>query len=196
MAEAKTKSFTVTIDWVPSPEYYGFFYAKENGLYRNAGLEVDIKYGSGAPVVANQLAAGSIYAGTTTSDNVLRQIARGATFSQMIPILRFNPVVLAYLPNPDFNLEASNLAATLTNKVIGTNKQSSVYAQLMHLVDKGVIKKDSFKEYPIGYGGPLQLKQHLADVILAYTTNVVVDLEIEGLKPREVFSTNGLRPTA
>jgi len=174
------KKFSVTIDWVPSPEYYGFFYAKERDIYRNAGFDVDINYASGAPVVAAEIASRVIYAGTTTSDNVLRQYARGAKFSEVVPLLPFNPVVIASLAeSPIENLEQLN------GKTLGTNKQSSVYQQLLALIDKRKIT-GKFNEYPIGYGGAVQLKNKEVDAILAYTTNVVVDVEIDGTEVKEL----------
>lgn len=185
----KVKQFDVTIDWVPSPEYYGFFYAKEKGFYRDAGLNVKINYGSGAPAVANELAAGAIYAGSTTSDNVLRQVARGADFSQAIPLLTYNPCVIASLAkSPIIKL------GDLRGKVLGTNKQASVYQQLLYLIRTGKIDQNSFKEYPIGYGGAAQLRSGEVNAILAYTTNVVIDLRKDNVDVSELFfSDEGIK---
>jgi ABC-type nitrate/sulfonate/bicarbonate transport system substrate-binding protein len=182
------KHFAVRIDWVPSPEYYGFFYAREKGIYAAAGLDVDISYGSGAPAVAKELAVGSIYAGTTTSDNLLREVAGGARCSSATPLLRFNPCVIASLAqSPITTLEG------LRGKTIGTNQQSSVYQQFIYVCRKHNLDIKDIKEYPIGYGGAAQLKAHQVDAILAYTTNVVVDLEKEGIEAKEVFlSDNGV----
>lgn len=173
--------FNVVIDWVPSPEYYGFFYAKETGIYRSSGLNVDIEHGSGAPSVASRLAAGSIYAGTTTSDNVLRQIARGAIFDSVTPLLEFNPVVIASLSTHPIKTVDS-----LKGKTIGVNQQSSAYQQFLVVLQKKGISPDGYKEYPIGYGGAAQLKVGEVDAILAYTTNVVIDLEASGSHVEEI----------
>jgi NitT/TauT family transport system substrate-binding protein len=176
------KKFAVTIDWVPSPEYYGFFVAKRERLYDKAHLDVKINYGSGAPAVANQIAAGSIYAGTTTSDNILRQLARGGSFSTAVPLLRFNPAVIC-------SLEKSPIASLqeLVGKTLGVNKQSSVYQQLQYLVASKQIDSGAFKEYPIGWSGSEPLRVGQVDAILAYATNDAIDLLVKGLGPKEIF---------
>lgn len=171
----KLKPFEVTIDWVPSPEYYGFFVAKEQGFYKEAGLNVEIKHGSGAPVVANQIASGAIYAGTTTSDNLLRQLARGGKFYEQKaePLLCFNPSVVVSLKNKPIS-SFSNL----DGRILGVNKQSSVYQQLQYLVEKGEVKS-KFTEFPIGWGGVAQINAGQVDAFLAYATNAAVDLSLE-----------------
>lgn len=177
------KQFKITIDWVPSPEYYGFFVAKSEKLYDKYGLNVTINYGSGAPVVANQVATQSIYAGTTTSDNILRQVMLGADFSRAVPILRYNPSVLVSFENKAI----SNLKE-LKNHTIGVNKQSSVYQQFDYILGKdNKIKKSSFKEYPIGWGGAAQMASGEVDAILAYATNASIDLKLSGKNIKELF---------
>jgi NitT/TauT family transport system substrate-binding protein len=176
------RHFKINIDWLPSAEYYGFFYAKSRNIYRGVGLDVEIVPGSGAPIVAKQLASGDIYAGTTTSDNVLREVARGAAFSRIVPVLCFNPCVIASLKSTRINQ-----LSDLRGKTLGTNQQSSAYQQLMYFIEQGMIKKGSFKEYPIGFGGAEQLKSGVVDAIIAYTTNTVVDLERQGVGVKEIY---------
>lgn len=183
------KPFEVTIDWIPSPEYYGFFYAKRNRLYEKAGLEVTIRSGTGAPTVATQIALGSIYAGTTTSDNIVRTLARGGEMSRAIPLLSYNPSVIAVLPTSPIRS-----LPEIQGKMIGVNRQSSPYQQLMWLARHGKLGNGRFQEYPIGYGGAVQLKTHEVDAILAYTTNVVVDLQKDGIDARELsFGDAGVK---
>jgi ABC-type nitrate/sulfonate/bicarbonate transport system substrate-binding protein len=174
--------FTITIDWIPAPEYYGFFYARQKGIYKDVGLDVEIRFANGAPEVAKELAVGNIYAGTTTSDNLLRQVADGAEFSFARPLLKFNPCVLASLAkSPITKLE------DIREKIIGTNPQSSVYQQFLYLLKQHNISKSSFKQYPIGWGGAAQLKAGDVDAILAYTSNVVIDLEKDKIPVTEIF---------
>lgn len=170
------QKITITLDWLPSPEYYGFYYALDKGLYESVGISVTIKNGSGAPVVAAQLAANNISVGTTTSDNILRQAARGVKFRQLIPIMKYNPVSLVStteIPIRKFD--------EILGKTIGTNPQASPYAQFSHLLAKNKISRQSYKEYPIGFGGAVQLKSREVDGFLAYTTNQAVDVALAGL---------------
>lgn len=185
------KKMEVKIDWIPSPEYYGFFYAKAKGLYKNAGLDVKILRGTGAPAVAKELSVGTIYAGTTTSDNVLREMIdaksnnNGEPFYSATALLSFNPCVIASLDKDGKRVE--NIKA-LQGKTLGVNKQSSVYQQFQWLITKYAdVKPDSIMEYPIGWGGSVELELGKVDAILAYATNVVLDLEKKGIPTYELY---------
>jgi ABC-type nitrate/sulfonate/bicarbonate transport system substrate-binding protein len=168
----RLRPFDITIDWVPSSEYYGFFYAQARGFYRDAGLSVRISNGTGAPIVANQLRAGTIYAGTTTSDNLLRAMAAGGHFTNAVPLLRFNPCTLVMNPAKLRDLSG------LKGKIIGTNKATSVYLQFQSLLTSRNIHINSFKEVPVGYGGAEIFQAGSVDGFLAYTTNQTIDVEI------------------
>jgi NitT/TauT family transport system substrate-binding protein len=42
-ASAPTKKLSLTLDWVPEPEFGGFYAARETGAFGRHGLDVDIK---------------------------------------------------------------------------------------------------------------------------------------------------------
>lgn len=179
------KDVLIGIDWVPSPEYYGFYYALEAGFYREAGLNVTIAPGNGAPSVAAQIGVGALVLGTTTSDNVLRQVVRGARFDRAVPLLRFNPTVIASLAK-----RAISSVRDVRGKHIGTNQQSAVYQQFLFALENAGVRPSEITEYPINWGGNVELREQAVDAILAYTTNVVVDLEIENVAVTELFLGN------
>ena len=178
----KSRTVNINIDWVPSGEYYGFFYALENGYYKKEGFEVKIVYGNGAPSVAAQVANGSVAIGTTTSDNITTQISRGSTFSKAVGILKYSPTSLVSLSKK----EIKNLNG-LKGKTIGVNVQASSYSQFLFLLKNSNIDTKTFKEFPIGFGGAAQLENGQVDAFLAYTTNQAVDLELKGKKISELY---------
>lgn len=182
---ANLKKIKMSIDWVPSAEYYGIFYAKEYGIYKKKGYDVEIQYGSGAPSIAAQIATGAIYIGTTTSDNILRQVARGANFKKIFPLMAFNPSSIVSLEKKPVKSPVDLEGITL-----GVNVQSSVYQQFQYLIDNKIIKSKSFKEFPIGYGGAPQLLNSQVDAFLAYTTNQAVDLELKNTPIHELYFGN------
>jgi ABC-type nitrate/sulfonate/bicarbonate transport system substrate-binding protein len=183
-----TQTFTVKIDWVPSAEYYGFFYALEKGFYLSKELDVKIQSGTGAPNVAKELSVGSVYAGTTTSDNLLRQLADGAQFTKAVVLLKYNPCVLAVKRDSDIQK-----ISDVKGRTIGTNQQSSAYQQFTYILSKQGIPITGIREIPIGYGGAAQVQTGQADGILGYTTNVIVDLEYQQIPIREIyFGDNGV----
>jgi ABC-type nitrate/sulfonate/bicarbonate transport system substrate-binding protein len=176
------KKYSITIDWLPSPEYYGFYYAKKFGIYKRDGLDVEIVNSTGAPEAAALLGAGKAYAVTSTSDNILRLLSKNVKLSRITPIFKFNPSVLVSLKdNPIKNID------DIKGKKIGVNVMASVYKQFLYLLRIKGINPNQFTEYPIGYGGANELKGRKVDGILAYTTNIVVDLELENVKINEIF---------
>lgn len=156
------------LDWIPSAEYYGFFYARDKGYYSKNGLAVDFSYGTGAPQVAAQVAAGTVPIGTTTSDNIARQIARGSKIEAAAVLLGYNPNAIAFRPG----LKVSTIAS-LRGKTIGVNEQSVAYQQFVHIATASGLGSD-FTKYPIGYGGVDELLSGRVDGFLGYSTNQIL----------------------
>src|SRR4051812_37136858 len=61
-AEALEK-FSYGLSWVPEAEHCGFFQAREVGLYKDAGLEVEIVSGGPNINLPQMVAAGKVDAG-------------------------------------------------------------------------------------------------------------------------------------
>ncbi len=64
-------------DWYPQPEMGGFYEAQLTGLYKAAGLDVEIRPGGPAIVAGQQVASGAAQFGMGSSDSVLVDNARG-----------------------------------------------------------------------------------------------------------------------
>ncbi|MCX5792456.1 MAG: ABC transporter substrate-binding protein [Elusimicrobia bacterium] len=184
-ASSKLRTIEITIDWLPSAEYYGIFYAKEHGLYAAAGYDVKIITGNGAPLVAAQVATGAALFGTTTSGDILQRLAKGGIFSKAIPLIPVNLATL--ITQPSSNIEGLD---NIKGKRIGVNPQSVVYTQFIYLLKKKMIPLNSFTEIPIGYGGQIPFKTGDIDAFCAYTTNHAVDLSIDGTKFKELNFEN------
>lgn len=73
----------LALNWVPEPEFGGFYAAKEGGAFQRAGMDVEIlKGGAGVPVL-QMVATGQAEFGIVGADDVLNGISRGA---DVIPI--------------------------------------------------------------------------------------------------------------
>ena len=179
------KDIEITIDWVPVAEYYGFYYAKHSGIFKEYGYNVTIKNGTGAPDVATQIGTGNILIGTSTSDNILRRYADGHKFSAVRKIFNFNPSSVVTLKENNINK-----ISDLYGKTLGVNIKASPYEQLMALIlnDRSIpLEKEQFKEYPIEYGGAVQLLNKDVDAFLAYTTNQAIDVSLKNNNAKEIF---------
>lgn len=184
------KKIQITIDWLPSAEYYGFYYAKSYGIFKKYGYDVTINNGTGASDVAAQVGMGHIPIGTSTSDNLLRLYSKGARYSALRKLFSFNPSSIVTLNN---NIMSIN---DLKGKIIGVNINASPYLQFVSLLaqrrDIPYELKD-IKEYPIGYGGAIQLLNKDVDAFLAYTTNQAIDVQLKDENYHEIYlGDNGI----
>ncbi|MCX6830074.1 MAG: ABC transporter substrate-binding protein [candidate division Zixibacteria bacterium] len=169
------KHIILKIDWTPEPTYFGIFYAKEKGFYKEAGFDVEIIYGKGAPIVAGEISLGAVKVGTTTSDNILTQVAQGRKYSLCVPLLKFNPFAILSLANkPVRSLD------DLKGKKIGVNVESITYTQYLTALRNANIDKSEISEVPVGWGGAEFLVAGKVDAILGYITNHGVDLQAKG----------------
>lgn len=180
------KKVEITIDWAPVAEYYGIYYAKENGIFKKYGYDVTIQIQNGAPVVANLVGTGAIPIGTTTSDDILRSYSKKHRYSAVRKLFNYNPSSI-------ISLKANNINSIndLRGKTLGVNPSGNPYLQLKSLIENNrdvKINMDDFKENPsIGWGGAELLLNHTVDAILAYTTNQALDVKLQDSTMNEVF---------
>jgi NitT/TauT family transport system substrate-binding protein len=72
------QAVTLALNWVPEPEFGGFYAALESGQYASQGLDVTIKPGgAGAPVI-QQIATGKVPFGIVSADEIVIARSRGA----------------------------------------------------------------------------------------------------------------------
>lgn len=175
----------ITIDWLPVAEYYGIYYAKESGIFKKYGYNVTIKTQNGAPIVANLVGTGTIPVGTTTSDDILRSCAKKHSYSAVRKLFNFNPASIISLKE-----KGINSIDDLRGKTLGVNVSGNPYLQLKSLIETRrdiTINMNSFKEYPIGYGGAEFLFNKNVDAFLGYTTNHALDVLLQDSTMTEVF---------
>lgn len=80
---ASTGKVKLTLNWVPEPEFGGFYAAREGGAFKRAGLDVEIMPGGAGVPVMQMIANGQSDFGIVNGDEVLIARARGA---DVIPI--------------------------------------------------------------------------------------------------------------
>ncbi|MCO5760697.1 MAG: ABC transporter substrate-binding protein [Chromatiaceae bacterium] len=65
------------LNWVPEPEFGGYYAARETGAFAAEGLEVDIRPGGAQSPVEQMVAAGQVEFGITSADSLLMARDRG-----------------------------------------------------------------------------------------------------------------------
>ena len=165
----------VLIDWKAEPTYAGFYLARERGLYRKRGLDVEIVEGTGATVSAQVIGAGTAYfIGSSSAEATAIARSRG------IPV---RSVAVFY---PDVPTVVYSRADTpirhprdLPGKRIGLNKGSITYDEYRGLLAANDIDRGRITEVATGFdAAPLLSRQ--VDGLLDYQELTPTELKADG----------------
>jgi len=103
------------LKWLRNVSVIGALYAESNNLFKDAGLDVEVKEGGPERDAIRELELGHADFGAASADQVLRARAKGAPVVVIAQLFQVNPLQWMYRPE-DVKLE--NLA-DLKGKVIG-----------------------------------------------------------------------------
>jgi NitT/TauT family transport system substrate-binding protein len=79
------------LNWVPEPEFGGFYAAREAGAYTKSGLDVDIAGGGAGIPVVQMVAAGQADFGVAGADEVITARVRGADVVPVFAVYQTSP---------------------------------------------------------------------------------------------------------
>ena len=79
------------LDWVPEPEFGGFYAARASGAFAKEQLEVDLQGGGAGVPVVQMVATGKVDFGVAGADEVLIARARGADIVPVFAIFQKSP---------------------------------------------------------------------------------------------------------
>lgn len=109
-----TPKIQLALNWVPEPEFGGFYAAREGGAFKKAGLEIDIQPGgAGAPVV-QRVAAGQVEYGVVGADEVLSARAKGADVIPLFAVYQTSPQGIMVHASLGLNTIAETLKSGIT----------------------------------------------------------------------------------
>lgn len=80
------------LNWVPEPEFGGFFAAAQDGLYRAAGLDVEIVRGASGTPVPQLTASGQVEFGVVSGDQIITFNERGAKLVGVFAVFHTSPM--------------------------------------------------------------------------------------------------------
>lgn len=89
-SEGRVK-LTLQLNWVPEPEFGGFYAAKHLGLYQTHGLDVDIVAGSAGIQTWQMVATGKVPLALSTSDEVVRAKLKDADVLGIYAVYQTSP---------------------------------------------------------------------------------------------------------
>jgi NitT/TauT family transport system substrate-binding protein len=82
---------TLALNWVPEPEFGGFYAARETGAFEKEGLHVEIQGGGAGVPVVQMVATGRVDFGIAGGDEVLTAQARGADIVPVFATFQTSP---------------------------------------------------------------------------------------------------------
>jgi putative hydroxymethylpyrimidine transport system substrate-binding protein len=167
------KHVVLTLDWTPNPDHVGFYYARDTGLFRKAGLNVAIRAPSDPATPLKLVAAGSSDLAVSYEQEVFFAAAK------KLPIEAVAAVVGQPL-NSIMSIDPGiHGLADLKGHSIGITGVPADYAAL-----KSAGLSNDVKVVNVGYSLLPALLSHKVDAVLGVYRNVEgVELEQRGFEP-------------
>ncbi len=94
---AFAQKITFTLNWVAGGDHAPYFYAQKTGLYKNAGLDIEIETGRGSAASAQKVGAGSSQLGLSDMAGVLLFRGKGADLVGIMNVYANSPQGLYWL---------------------------------------------------------------------------------------------------
>ena len=92
--EKKKDSSKLVLNWVPEPEFGGWYAAREMGAFKKRGLEVEIQGGGAGVPVLQMVASGQADFGITGADELLIARARGVDVVPLFASFQTSPMTI------------------------------------------------------------------------------------------------------
>lgn len=97
----------VQLNWVPEPEFGGIFAAKQDGVFKAEGLDVEIIAGAAGTPVPQMTASGQVEFGVVSGDQILSLRERGGNLVALFAVFHTSPMgVMVPEASPYRTLEA------------------------------------------------------------------------------------------
>ena len=164
---------TLTLDWTPNPDHVGFYYARDEGIFRKAGLDVAIHAPSDPAAPLKLVAAGRSDLAVSYEQEVFFAAAK------KLPVVAVASVIGQPL-NSFMSIEPSvRSLADLEGRSVGITGVPADYAAL---ATAGL--EHDVKVVNVGYSLLPALLSHKVDAVLGVYRNVEgIDLTQRGYKP-------------
>ena len=164
----------VRLKWVHQAQFAGFYAAQEKGLYRAAGLDVEIRPGGVDFPAIQMVASGSEDFGVAGADQILLARAKGVPVVALATIYRRTPFVLFALKKSGISSVRDFIGRNVGVK-LGGNEELTYRAMLKTAgVDAAKIR-----EIPVKYDVGLLLAGKV-DVWPGYVINEVLAAQEKG----------------
>lgn len=90
----KSQKTKLVLNWVPEPEFGGFYAARDRGFYSQAGLEVEIQGGGAGVPVVQMVGTGQADFGVAGADDILVARTRGVDIVPLFAVFQTSPLAI------------------------------------------------------------------------------------------------------
>ena len=163
------------LDWKAQMEHAGFFVAKQKGYYKEAGFEVDILEGTGAPTAARIVGNGTYKLGVSSGSATVMARAKGIPVVSLAVINQHSPVVV-------YSLKATGIRTPqdLVGKRVGVNVGGTKHREFQAFLKKQGLEENSIDLIGMTEASPAPLLAGQVDAMLGYTEDQPVTVELRG----------------
>jgi putative hydroxymethylpyrimidine transport system substrate-binding protein len=179
-APVRQEPFTVMLDYTPNVDHAGLYAALDQGLYKNAGLDVKLQVPPDPSAVLRLLSAGKADLAISYEPDLL--LARDQGAEDLVAVGALVQVPLTSLISlPESGVKTPQ---DLAGKRVATAGLPYQSAYLQTILRTAGVNPDSVKETNVGFNLEPALISKRADAALGAFWNVEgVNLEREGHKP-------------
>jgi NitT/TauT family transport system substrate-binding protein len=174
---------SMTLDWIFQGPNVGFMIARDQGFYREAGLDVTVTSGKGSGTTAQLIASKASQFGFSDGYAVATGISKGMSIKTVGSVFRKNPAAIIVLADSGItspkDLEGKTVAMTAGS---GQFQQWPAFAKGA-AIDVAKIRMVNID--PAGVGPALVNKK--VDAIGGYAQGYVPAIEIRGKKQVRIF---------
>jgi NitT/TauT family transport system substrate-binding protein len=174
---------TVRLKWYNQAQFAGFYVAQDKGIYKSAGLDVNIQPGGPDFPAVQMVAGGNEQFGVTGADQILIARSKGVPVVALAVIYRRNPFVLFSLAKSGIKTPADWVGKKVGVKIGGN--EELVYRAVLA---KAGIDKSKLTEIPVKFDMTPLLAGSI-DVWPGYLINEVIEAKEKG------FAVNVVSPS-
>lgn len=140
---ADLKPITVVLSYIPNVENFGALYAKEEGLFEEAGLDVTLIPGGNGVDGVQMVSAGIAQMASTGADSVVAAVDKGAPLKVIAGQFQTSPVAMTCRKDSGITEPKG-----LIGKKLGVKQAATVYAETF--LGKNGVSMDEVETTTIG----------------------------------------------
>jgi len=163
-SSAGTKKVSLMLNWVPYGEHAPFYYGIKKGFYKDEGLELEIKPGTGSGTTIQQVAQNQVTFGWADTPPLLKGVGTGMKVKSLGVFLQKGPSSIESLADKNISKPAD-----LKGKTVGGTPGDALYAVFPAWLKANNLGKDDVRVVNVDAAGKIAaLAEGKVDAIMGF----------------------------